>query len=409
MRILFLIHRYPPARGGSERFIQEMASRLAAEGHRPIVYTSNVLDIEGFWRRGIEGVAPGAQTEAGVEVHRFPARVLPLHGVVSRILGAVPWAPVGLTLVPPGLVLPDLWRALRTPGQVDVVYAGAYPSLMYLGAVAARRSAAKLILMPCMHPGLEGQATQQRYFLSRRLIRLYREAGAMIALTESERQILAVAGVPAGRIIVSGAGITPGEAGGANARRFRRAYGLSEDQPVVTFIGHKTEGKGALHLLEACRVLLNERPGLVSAFVGATTPEFDQRYQALPAAVRSRVLDLALAEAEKHDLLAASSLLALPSRDDSFGIVLLEAWLHGKPVIGAKAGGIPDVIEEQQTGLLVPYGSVAGLAQAIRWLLDHPQEAARMGARGRQRTLDRWTWDTVYRRVRSAFEGGPGI
>jgi glycogen(starch) synthase len=137
--------------------------------------------------------------------------------------------------------------------------------------------------------------------------------------------------------------------------------------------------------------------------VGEPTPSFSRQYQALPVGVRSRVLDLRLSEQEKHDLLAASSALALPSRDDSFGIVLLEAWLHGKPVVGASAGGIPDVIQEGETGLLVPYGDASALAQAIAWLLDHPAEAAQMGLRGRERTLARWTWDAVYDRVRAVY------
>jgi len=98
--------------------------------------------------------------------------------------------------------------------------------------------------------------------------------------------------------------------------------------------------------------------------------------------------------------------LPCPSQDDSFGIVLLEAWLHGRPVVGARAGGIPEVITDGQTGLLVPFGDAAALVDAISWLLDHPAEAAEMGAAGRATTLQRWTWDAVYRRVVTAYEGG---
>jgi glycosyltransferase involved in cell wall biosynthesis len=160
-----------------------------------------------------------------------------------------------------------------------------------------------------------------------------------------------------------------------------------------------------LHLLDACQALLAERPDLTVAMVGALTPAFVRSYQALPGHVRERVLDLRLSEEDKHDLLAASSVLVLPSRQDSFGIVLLEAWLHGKPVIGARAGGIADVIEEGRTGLLVPFGEGPALAQAITWVLDHPEEAGQMGLRGRERTLQCWTWDAVYERVRLVYDG----
>jgi glycogen(starch) synthase len=397
MNALFLIHRYPPAVGGSERFVHEMARRLAKDGHQATLYTTDVLDVEGFWERGHQRLAPGLENNSGVRVHRFQARVVPLHGVVSRLLGHVPWAPIGLTMAPPGLVLPGLWQAVRTGGAFDLVHASAYPGLMYLGAVAARRSRAKLVLMPCTHPGNGGAPARQT-------AHLYRQADALIALTEWERQALTAAGVPAERIGVTGAGVDGQAALGADGHRFRQRFGLLTDARLVAFVGHKTAGKGAMHLLDACRPLLAERRDLAVVMVGAPTPAFERHYRALPAQLRKRVLNLSLSDHEKHDLLAASSVLVLPSQHDSFGIVLLEAWLHGRPVVGSRAGGIPDVIEEGQTGLLVPFGDVPALAQAIAWVLDHPAEAGRMGARGRERTLQRWTWDLVYRRVRMVYD-----
>jgi glycosyltransferase involved in cell wall biosynthesis len=176
------------------------------------------------------------------------------------------------------------------------------------------------------------------------------------------------------------------------------------DSPVVTFLGHKTAGKGALCILDVGeRMIAAGWPGWF-VLAGSPTPAYEQRYKTLPVGVQKRVLDLELSEREKHDVLVASSLLLLPSRDDSFGIVLLEAWLHGKPVIGARAGGIPDVIEEGETGLLVPYGDADALQQAILWILEHTAVAAHMGALGRERTLQRWTWDAVYDRVRAVYE-----
>ena len=88
--------------------------------------------------------------------------------------------------------------------------------------------------------------------------------------------------------------------------------------------------------------------------------------------------------------------------------MLLEAWLHGKPVVGARAGGIPAVIQEGENGLLVPYGDPAALAEALGWLLDHPAEAGALGSRGREATQRCWTWDAVYRRLLPAYQGcGP--
>jgi glycogen(starch) synthase len=404
MNFLFLIHRYPPAIGGSERLVQALARMLVADGHQAAVYTSDMLDMEGFWRRGYSRLDAGLAEDGGVQVHRFPARVLPLHGAASRVLGLVPWAPVGLTMKPPGLVVPGLWRAVRQGGAWDLVHASAYPSMMYLGSVAAQRSGAGLVLMPCTHPGIRDQQAQHHYFPSRRLAQVYDQAGAVIALTDTERWLLVQAGIPSERVYVTGVGIDPEEAAGADGRRFRHEFDLPDKAPIVTFVGHKTAGKGALYLLDASQALLARWPDLTLALVGAPTPGFVRRYEALPEGIRSRVLNLRLSEQGKQDLLAASSVLVLPSRDDSFGIVLLEAWLHGKPVIGARAGGIPDVVEEEETGLLVPFGDLTALVEAIGWILDHPEQATHMGRLGRKRTLEQWTWKAVYGRVKEAYE-----
>jgi glycosyltransferase involved in cell wall biosynthesis len=305
-----------------------------------------------------------------------------------------------MTMTPPGLVLPDMWRTVRNPGRFDLVHASAYPSLMYLGLVAARQAGAKLVLMPCSHP----EATRRPQPVPRRRLRhLYCQADALLAMTDLEREMLLRAGVEDKRIRVTGAGVRLETAAGADGARFRSEHGLETDSPIIAFVGHKTPGKGALTLLDASQQLIAEHPKLTLAMCGEDTPAFSQRLQSLPEHVRARVLDLRLSEQEKHDMLAASSLLVLPSRDDSFGIVLLEAWLHGLPVIGARAGGIPAVIEEGRTGLLVPFGHPDALREAISWMWEHPARAAALGARGRETTLQQRTWDAVYPRVEAAY------
>lgn len=405
MNVLYLIHRYGQTFGGAERYIYTIAQRMAAEGHSVTIYTSNVVDIEGFWKRGKRRVPAEDSSHKGVRVRCFQARVLPLHSYLCYLLSRVPWDAVGLALAPPGFVLPGLWRAVVSERGFGLVHAAAYPSLMYLGAIAAHRSGARLVLMPCTHPGTYGDDAQRRYFLSPRMVHLYNRADAVIALTNLERQTLIQAGVVAERVYVTGVGVDPKASQGADPARFRQAYGLSTATPVVAFIGHKTEGKGALHLLDACEQLLADRLNLVVAMLGERTDVFRQRYRKLPSEVRARVLDLVgLSEAEKHDLLAASSVLVLPSKDDSFGIVLLEAWLHRIPVIGARAGGVPDVIQDGVTGLLVPYGDKSALVRALSFLLDHPDEAAAMGQRGWDIARQRWTWEAVFARVSAIYE-----
>jgi glycosyltransferase involved in cell wall biosynthesis len=84
-------------------------------------------------------------------------------------------------------------------------------------------------------------------------------------------------------------------------------------------------------------------------------------------------------------------------------MVFLEAWLSGKPVVAAAAGGVPDVVEHERSGLVVPFGDVAAIASSIERLLADPALRRRLAEHGARRTLECWTWDRVYDRVRPAF------
>ena len=133
---------------------------------------------------------------------------------------------------------------------------------------------------------------------------------------------------------------------------------------------------------------------------------FTRFFAALPAADRARCRLLGfIDQAEKRDLLAATDVYAQPSRTDSFGITYLEAWCCGVPVIGARAGGVPDVIDDGQDGLLVPFAAVPALTDAIRALLDDRELAAAMGARGRAKTLERYTWERVIAAFARIYDG----
>jgi phosphatidylinositol alpha-1,6-mannosyltransferase len=90
---------------------------------------------------------------------------------------------------------------------------------------------------------------------------------------------------------------------------------------------------------------------------------------------------------------ANCDVFALPSRGEGFGLVFLEAMACAKPVIGGAHGGIPDIVQEGVTGLLVPHGDAERLAQALESLLNNPRWAKEMGARGRDRVHKEYTFE----------------
>jgi len=102
-------------------------------------------------------------------------------------------------------------------------------------------------------------------------------------------------------------------------------------------------------------------------------------------------------------VVARAGCLLLPSRSDSFGIVLLEAWAHGRPVVAARAGGIPGVVDDGVNGLLVPFGDVAALETATERLLSDGNYAGQLGENGRRKVGQEYNWDAVTERVLSHY------
>jgi glycosyltransferase involved in cell wall biosynthesis len=92
-----------------------------------------------------------------------------------------------------------------------------------------------------------------------------------------------------------------------------------------------------------------------------------------------------LAPEELSACYAGCEVFALPSRGEGFGFVFLEAMAYAKPAVGGAHGGIPDLVEDGVTGVLVPYGDASRLAQALESLLHNPNAAREMGERGRER------------------------
>jgi glycosyltransferase involved in cell wall biosynthesis len=230
-----------------------------------------------------------------------------------------------------------------------------------------------------------------------------RSADCVIAQSRPARDFLIQNGISEDLIKVIGAGTDPQKVSGGNAEAFRLRHDLSE--PIVTAIGVLTHDKGTMQLVEAARLLWTRGLTFKLVLAGSIGPDFKAYWEEVPPSVQkqTRILGF-ISESEKKDLLAAAQLLALPSRTDSFGIVLLEAWVYGKPVIGARSGGLPAVIDDGIDGRLVSFGDPVALSQAIAEILLDPQKANEWGLAGQRKTLAHHTWDAVYQRFVAATE-----
>jgi len=417
LRILHLTLRYWPAYGGAEQYLRELSNRFAADGHHVTVAVTDALDFELLWDPSRRRVTLPATEDHGVRTLRFPLHHLPAPGLAYPAWRRMLWILSHLRPVPVAWLaylarvtpwVPGLWRWLeQTREEFDIVGGMniCFEPLLEAGLRFARRRGIPFVIYPLTHLGAgpaPGRDALSRFYTMRHQIELVRAADAVVAQTPTEKSFYEGHGVPAERIHVVGPGVHPPDLEGGAGRRFRYHHNI--EGPLVTSISSMTYDKGTIHLVEAVRRLWNAECPVNLVLAGSPMTAFRQYVAALPHSVRLRINVIErIKEEDKRDLLAATDIFALPSRTDSFGIAYLEAWLYGKPVIGARTWGVTDVIEDGRDGLLVPFGDIDALAQAISWLLDHPQERAEMGLRGQSKVYRYHTWERKYAMVKELY------
>lgn len=420
--VLFVSPVYAPFVSGSGALIAAMARRLIADGHRVTVLTTNAREAADFWRSPPNvALLPARQTIDQVTVQRLPlAYPWPApyaFGVLRRLgllmerarIPGIAARPVQRFLsrwMPPLTGLLEALDALMT--QADVVHSmdASWDGMLLAAGHVARARGKPWVVQPLMHWGSPGVRS---HFTMAHQIAAYQQASAVITLSPDEGDAIIGLGVPAERVRVMrmGVDVSPVLDGQAVADQ---SLPKPHASPMVAFLGANTVDKGATVLLEAIIQLNLSGTAVDVVFAGPQAEALQEHLARQPQAHR-RVIDEhvrvlgVIDETAKHELLSSCSLLAVPSQVETFGIVFLEAWLHGKPVVGAAVGGIPALVEHGRTGLLVPFGDVPALSSAIRALLDHPDRAAELGAAGRQTVLERYTWDHTYATLRGIYAG----
>ncbi|MER5978172.1 glycogen synthase [Streptomyces sp. NPDC001857] len=198
--------------------------------------------------------------------------------------------------------------------------------------------------------------------------------------------------------------------------------GLDPDRPFVLFVGRITRQKGVPHLLRAAR-RIDPAAQVVLCAGAPDTPEIDSEFRELFEELsRSRDgvhwIPRMLPRPDVIQLLTHAAVFVCPSVYEPLGIVNLEAMACGTPVVASRVGGIPEVVEDGVTGVLIPPDGVdavhgaadggasfeAGLVAALDAVLGDPGRARRMGEAGRVRAVEQFGWDAVARRTVRLYE-----
>jgi starch synthase len=238
----------------------------------------------------------------------------------------------------------------------------------------------------------------------------YESASAIIAVSKGMAMdvMTAYPAVDSAKVQVIPNGIDTALYAPVPERDVLKAYGLREDAPLVLFVGRITRQKGVGHLVAAAK---DFAPGVQLALCAGApdTPE-------LAAEITAAVTDLQasrdgvvwiqemLPREKLMQLLTAADIFICPSIYEPQGIVNLEAMACETAVVASRVGGIPDVVVEGETGLLVDYAAdtrdfEAGLAAAVNELISDPARTRAMGLAGRERAVNKYGWDAIAART----------
>ncbi|WP_300529454.1 glycosyltransferase family 4 protein [Maricaulis sp.] len=381
LRPFLFVPRYWPAVGGAELHSRRLAQELAL--HVPVEVarccSSEPASTDYAFARARAG-----QVEDGpvmVKTIAPPNSYRPALGVLGDAAKGSRLARGLYAKLARPAAAASLRQASAQASVLHGVYNGFTP-----GAEALQSLGKPFVWTPLAHTTKpEGTAWSSPGFR-----RLYRKADALIAMTEYEREWLIGQGAAPSRVHV--APMAPlFDSDIPDPAAFRTRLGIA-DAPFVLFLGRTAEYKGYRALLAAAKTVWQSHPDVRFVFSGPLTAEAE--------AVFAEHTDLRiivtgpLSGADKKSALSACTVLAVPSTEESLGVVYLEAWSFEKPVIAADIPAMRSVIAHDKDGLLVkPEGSA--VAAAIADLLQRPERAQRMGSRGARKVEATYNWAAI--------------
>lgn len=300
------------------------------------------------------------------------------------------------------------WLALRgltrklIEGRYDLVHTHTSKA-GFLGRLAAERAGIRRVVHTphgnVFHGYFNGPVTRLYVWMERHAAR---RTSRIIELTEGGVKEHFAEGIGQReqfRVVFSGIDTAPYE--GAIARRgeTRAFLGIADTQIAIGGVGRLEAVKGFHYFVEMARQLHGQSSELTFFIAGdgAQAEQLKRKARDLPIRFLARRSDV-------PDLMAAFDVLVVPSINEGMGRVILEAGAAGIPVVASRVGGIPDIVDHGETGLLVEPRSPDELACAVLALVHSPERRCLMGAAARAKVVPHFSLETMVQRIEAIYE-----
>lgn len=370
MNIAIFASAFYPHFGGVEEVCRNLALEYRRRGHGVVVLTAKY-----------PAPLPACETVQGIEVHRL-AWEMP-NGSLQGMARFARCYPVDMTLTV---------RLLRQQ-KIDLIHVHCLSSNGFYALGAARLTGLPLVVTTHGERTMDaGKLYQKSATANWTFKRLMARAAYVTACSEQTlddaRQFVGSPLAGKSRPIYSGFSLEEFEAG-------QTSY--SHPRPYLLALGRVVPQKGFDVLIDAYARLyahVTDAPDLLIAGDGAERDSLQKRVGDLGLTDRVHLIGFA-DRPTAVSLFRGCEMFILPSRHEPQGIVNLEAMACAKPVIASRVGGVPEIVLDGVTGLLVPGEDAAALAQALESLLADPQKARALGDAGRARVVAEFTWPRI--------------
>lgn len=371
------------ATGGTAAYVRSLGKALASKGVQVNGIARSEKTLANNLRYAVteaNQVLPGPFPTTIISAARglrFPA------GNLGTLFGRPALVKAGAAAAA-SLFSDPIQRAALPNSEVFHFVGNGWEALGFGALAAARQRNAILVVTPFVHPDNWGDADID--------IELYNRADAVLTASRYERDHLISRGVRPEQL--QSIDLAPADLQQGEGKRFRERHQL-ENRPLILFIARKQEYKGYHTLRRALSKVCEAVPNACLIAIG---PDATGEPTPPPVADGS-FLDLGeipMSEIQhKADALAAADVFCMPSTAEAFGIVYVEAWAYGMPVVGGPAPAACELIQDSAAGFCVTEQNENQVADHLIRILRDRELRTTMGLAGQQLVHDRYNWETV--------------
>ncbi len=387
------------------------------------IYTSDAVDFKALrdpTGRKINIFNKYFENVNGLNIRRLPINYhKPISDKIDQIKNLIEFTNLKISddclinLMKNGPFLEDLIFEIRNNSipNYDLIHTTFFPYFnLLLGLLIGKHIKKTTICTPFFH------FSNPRY-LNASLTEILEHYDLIIACTNMERKILIENfGLNKNKIRVIPMGVDYNRFDNIHVSKFNDYYFketfFNEKEKkfkMILYCGYKNYEKGAISILKAIPNIIEKEKRVYFVFIGPSTRAFNREISKIKRIKDTRIINFTpdnltgFYDKKKLTAFKETDIYLMPSRTDAFGISFLEAWASGKPVIGANIGATPEIIKDNQDGLLVEFNNPIDIAKKVIKLLRNKRLRKKLGNHGRNRVIHNYTWDIVAKKTHELY------